>query len=790
MGARDQHDPVAGAAMSDAATFLRHVLPTAGPYCYFVRRAGATKGGQNHFAPTIEDLARQQLAADARGCSVWHACGSVREARRDAAGTKARDRRFGRTGHNIAALRALWLDVDAGEGKPYRDPRAAAEDVLRFCRDAQLPAPTLVASGGGCHAYWPLEADVVPAQWQPYADGLKAACHQHGLAADPARTSDDSSVLRTPGTHNRKRGVVVRAGPLTGPYRLEQFAHLLTQVPADATQNLLAGPLPAHLALRANATPLLEKAKTEEYPDSYAELIAEKCAQLRAFRDTGGRLQEPQWYKGLGVIAFCVDSAKGHEWSRADPRYDEADTQERMERLRQFRPTRCATFAESNPAGCEGCPFREKVTSPIELGYRPPESGKVTRLSDFGDYVRGEGGKPLAVLASVLYALRTIGTLDGMFAYDEMRNAVVLARPLRPNGHWDVRPITDVDVGEVQEWLQQFSLKRLAIDTMHQAIAIVARARAFHPIRDWLAELRWDGRRRIDTWLPRYIGWEDSAYAREVGRMFMVALVARVFRPGCQADYMLVLEGEQGELKSSACRALAGDEWFSDSLPSLHQWGKDAAQHMRGKWLIEIAEMHAFDRADQALLKSFITRREEIYRPPHGRLEVREPRQALFIGTTNKSMYLRDETGGRRYWPGRCGKIDLDALRADRTQLLAEATAAFRAGDRWWPTRDFERQHIAPQQSRRYEEDGWESLIGAWLEGKGGRTKPAFVVDAARYGRRVTISEVAFGALGMEAPRIGTADQRRIAAALTLLKWKRQNDKGTDGTRWWVPEGI
>jgi predicted P-loop ATPase len=404
---------------------------------------------------------------------------------------------------------------------------------------------------------------------------------------------------------------------------------------------------------------------------------------------------------------------------------------------------------------------RDRAGSIVKLrSHRPKKEGPPW----LSDATRDDRGRVLANLVNLMIPLRHAPEIADAFTFDEMMRAPILTRALpaveRAEGELGPypRPVRDADVSQLQEWLQRKGLPRIGVDVTHQAVDLRAQERSFHPVRDYLNALEWDGKPRIERWLSYSLGAQPSQYVSAVGSMFLIAMVARIFEPGCKVDHLLVLEGEQGVRKSTACSILAGPLWFSDALPDISD--KDSSAHLRGKWLIELSELSAIGRAEAEHLKAFITRQVERFRPSYGRKEVIEPRQCLFIGTTNKSTYLRDETGGRRFWPIKVGAIDTDALRHDRDQLFAEAVCCYRAGEHWWPDEAFERGHIRPQQDDRFEGDPWEAPIAEHVASLS----------------RIRVTDIARNVLGIESARIGTAEQRRITAVLTGLGWKAVRD--------------
>lgn len=384
-------------------------------------------------------------------------------------------------------------------------------------------------------------------------------------------------------------------------------------------------------------------------------------------------------------------------------------------------------------------------------------------------------GKAKPVLANAIIMLREAPEWEGVLGYNEFALQTVALKPppwrKEPGTNW-----TSVDDIQAADWLQRIGVL-VSPQVAADAAQVVAAENCFHPVRDYLDSLTWDKKKRLDSWLTAYLGARDDAFTRAVGPRYLISGCARILRPGCQADYVLVLEGGQGIQKSKALQTLAGD-WFTDHLSSLDN--KDARLELHGVWIVELGELTNIRGLLTEKVKAFLTARRDRFRPPYARRAIDVARTNVFAGSVNDQSYLVDETGNRRFWPVRCGRIDIEALEKDRDRLWAEALVRYRAGDPWWLETDELNALAAEEQEQRYEPGPWDETILPWLENPVQREERdsascMLPIEPFRSARdRVTIEDVLVHAIGKDVKDFTQRDQTTVARCLTHVGWVRK----------------
>ncbi len=369
--------------MISTADFLDHITPETGWLCLFT-----LPDRKHYWFQDVDTMAAAALRLDAEGKAVFHGCASFTKKERKQ--------------ENVQGLRCLWLDIDAGVGKPYAEGRQAYSAFEAWRSAACLPVACVVSSGGGLHCYWPLRDSLNKSMWLRGADRLRSLAVAHGLHIDPGSTIDSARILRPPGTHNRKlfdaagkkigdvggEARPVTCGSLVGPYDLETDLRVLfdpakqfttsdslqpiATAPPNRPQPFTLGPVPDYLRTPMEAFP-----DVPERPVDIEQLV-QRCAQVRRLRDARGQLPEPDWYAVLGVLAHAGEEGRlaAHAWSAGDSRYSYADTDRKIgQYLRSTSgPTTCRRFADLNALGCVGCPSQGKISTPLQLGRDVPAS--------------------------------------------------------------------------------------------------------------------------------------------------------------------------------------------------------------------------------------------------------------------------------------------------------------------------------------------------------------------------------------------------------------------------------
>jgi hypothetical protein len=351
----------------------------------------------------------------------------------------------------------------------------------------------------------------------------------------------------------------------------------------------------------------------------------------------------------------------------------------------------------------------------------------------------------------------------------------------------DRKPIPEHRIWKIQEMAERaFKTDRqepvkFASADIPRALFQVAYERSFHPVRDYLKALSWDGELRIARILTEILGIpEPLPLQQTIMRRWLISAVARAMSPGCKVDNVLILTGKQGRQKSAFFKTLASPEWFTDKTPDLHN--KDAIMVMRRVWILEWGELENMKRASsREATKAFITSQVDMIRPPYGRTVKDFPRTCVIVGTTNEDDFLNDPTGDRRYWPiPVLGIVDDRTLAQWRNQLWAEAVAAYEAGERWYLAANEEGELHEIQQDFK-ETDVWHERVVGWCEKQWRQDKAAMMAMDG-----YSVDQVLTGALSLNPDRWTRKEQMRVTSILKAAGWvqgRRIRDRNSNQVR-------
>jgi predicted P-loop ATPase len=332
-------------------------------------------------------------------------------------------------------------------------------------------------------------------------------------------------------------------------------------------------------------------------------------------------------------------------------------------------------------------------------------------------------------------------------------------------------------------------------EVIEPAIRAHCRERKRDPIQEFLTALpTWDQTPRLTTWLPTHTGARDTAYIQETGRLWLVSMVARAMKPGCQSRSVLILMGAQDIGKSALVKLLASEPWYRDVSNSLD--GKEGHMILKGAWLIELGELTGMTKTEESRLKSFITMNNDAYIPKYRNDPLTQARRAILVGTLNPEgdkTFLRDQTGASRYYPVPVTAINLKAIAAMREQLFSEALVYYQAHpDDWWRL-GAEAEKQAKEMREEYRVRGvYEEALGHWLE----TTKQVLKSDKSIDGWKETCwEELCKDFLLLEAKERwkDTRLQKEIAQAMVANGWQQGKQKTLEGygkVRPWGKEPI
>jgi predicted P-loop ATPase len=738
--------------------YLENVLPFPQPGeegCIIVALQRMDDKWMHRPARTIDEAQEVVLdaAANASVRGIFVAQGRMRE---------------GRNAENALAFSAVWLDLDTKNFRqPEDDDATAIQRVLAELNDfvaatGLLQPSVIVSSGGGLHCYWLFGRPLEKKRWSDIARALRGCAEQQGLPADLGCTTDAARILRIPGTYNRKpeygtpRPVKVIHPESGGATRYDVKSiedTLANHIKPGATEETARD----ERAAEPKADHWFDRLSSElkdEVLDHALGIIADHTKYLERQRDGGNN---DTYYKLMQSCARSAAPGAEDLWVKYASRAQNADEGQKLRS--EFDRCRKATD-----------PF-EPVTVGTLLHHAHQHGANFDKWKQmFRDYYKNGGPKPS--LANAVIALRALGIEARHDLFHHRVNV-----KYRGQAH-TIRDglLTDDTVSGARSLINNtYEIDCGDANTL-AAIKEVASENAYDPVLDMLDDCqgKWDGKNRLDTWVIDYLGCEDTPLNRAIGRKVLVAACRRARVPGCKFDTITVLEGVEGTNKSTAIRVLAGDENFSDQS-IIGASDKEVQEQLDGIWMHENADLAGMKRAEIEQVKAFASRQVDRARPAYGRVREDRPRRSVEWGTTNNDEYLLSQTGNRRFWPLKTGKIDLDALVRDREQLLGEAASYEASGESI--TLDPSLWGSAQQaQEQRRVADPWEDIVANMPTSirDGYASVPVTIIHNCGDGfERVASADVLSHVLGIPKAQQTSVHGQRLARVMERVGWNR-----------------
>ena len=646
-------------------------------------------------------------------------------------------------------ISGMWvLDVDVGEGK-------FGDDTLDKLIAEHGPLPETVSAltgGGGTHYVFAYPED-----------GARSSTN---VFPDIDSRGDGGYIIVEPSNHvsGGVYGWDAEADPLEGGQILPAPEWLAKVVSKN----------------RPEAAVPEQNSKIRPSSDQQSEIALIRSAMPFV----SGVDDETTWYQvGMALHAFDageIGFGLWCEWSQQSHKFDLAHQRYRWDKFKPGGIHLGSFFERAKQKGW--APPSARSAPPLSADPAQPEQGYETSNNStdeppLPDEVPGDVVDDEDDDAWVEFFDRAKNTIKSharnvelvlsndhrwrkVLGFCQLSNRVVkLDTP--PMDNTEIGEWSDYDYSALKIWMSYKFGFMPDNGAMLDGSIVSAKKNSFHPVRRYLEGIEWDGVPRLETWLKSaFDSTDNDEYLKIIGPRCLVGAVARVMQPGCKFDNVMILEGEQGKGKSSIISVLFGD-WFTDA--PLPIGDKEAQQLIQGIWGYEIAELDAFNKAEETALKAFFSIQIDRFRPSYGRVAAPFPRQTVFWGTTNQDAYLKDYTGNRRYWPVYCVNVNKKWVQKHRDQLWAEALSLYKDGLQWWvdqdnPERSAEWEVVTNTQNMRLRGDVWEESVRRYLD--------SVTAD------HIDLGDVATGALKMDIGAVGTVQQNRIIAILKSMGWK------------------